>query len=205
MNEELYKLALVRHYSSQDPLCIAIEMPFLAAQRRADAVVVKDDGVHGIEIKSDRDNLDSLTQQIADYIRVFDFVWLLLSKSHLDNSRNILPPSVGLIVLEDGNLVVKRKAKQVKRLDKKALSLSLDRFGLVYLLSTLNINQSRAEGVDELSKKLTHNATIQALKNEFKSQILRKYQKSYKTFKREAGVSIHLEDLLNLGIHRELR
>jgi hypothetical protein len=205
MNEELYKLALVRHYFSCTPQCIALELPFLAGQRRADAVLVMDNKVHAIEIKSDRDNLDNLLQQISDYTRVFDFVSIFLSKSHLENARKSLPLNVGLITLEDGEVTIKRKARQIKRLDKKALSLSLDRFSLLDLLNTYGVQYPNYIGIDELARRLQKLGTIQSLRGQFRKQIFRKYQDSFQTFQREVGLSIHLEDLLNLGIQRELR
>ncbi|MBW3225445.1 sce7726 family protein [Marinobacter adhaerens] len=205
MNEEFYKLALVRHYFSFTPQCIALELPFLAGQRRADAVLVMDDKVHAIEIKSDRDNLDNLLQQISDYTRVFDFVSIFLSKSHLENARKSLPLNVGLITLEDGEVAIKRKARQIKRLDKKALSLSLDRFSLLDLLNTYGVQYPNYIGIDELARRLRKLGTIQSLRGQFRKQIFRKYQDSFQTFQREVGLSIHLEDLLNLGIQRELR
>ncbi|SFR39388.1 hypothetical protein SAMN04488073_0366 [Marinobacter gudaonensis] len=205
MNEEVYKLALVKHYSQINPLCITLEMPFLAGQRRADAVVVEDQLVHGIEIKSDRDKLDNLLSQASDYLRVFDFVWLLVSKNHLKNARRSLPNSVGLLVLEEGALKIKRKAKQIKRLDKRAISLSLDRSTLSALLGEIEISHHRSNGFDLLAKRLSDKANISMLRIGFRSQILRKYEEGYITFMRETGQTIHYEDLLNLGPHRMIR
>ncbi|MBS8239127.1 hypothetical protein DYI22_01250 [Marinobacter lipolyticus] len=109
------------------------------------------------------------------------------------------------MILEDGELIIKRKAKQIKRLDKKGLSLSLDRTSLSHLMIALSMSFSKADGVDELSRRLLKTATIHLFRETFRKQILRKYQKSFQTFRREVGSKIHFEDLLNLGIHREIR
>lgn len=205
MNEEVYKLILLKHFSPLSPTCITLEMPFLAGQRRADVVMVQEDGVHGVEIKSDRDNLDTLSQQIIDYVRVFDYVWLLVSKNHLGAVRNKLPLGVGLMVLEGGQLKVIRKSKKIKRLDKRALTLSLDRASLIEVLTKLNIDHRRIDGVDYLAGKAMVRANTAILRQKFKAQILFKYLPGYETFLRESGKSIHYEDLLNLGLQREIR
>lgn len=67
---------------------------------KADTVVLN--GTSTVyEIKSERDSLVRLQNQIANYQRVFSSVNVITSKNHFDAVRAIVPSEVGLMVLTD--------------------------------------------------------------------------------------------------------
>jgi len=61
--------------------------------------------MHGYEIKSDRDTLKRLSDQMNEYNAVFDKVTLVVGKSHLYNAINIIPDWWGIMIAK----IVKNK------------------------------------------------------------------------------------------------
>lgn len=54
--------------------------------------------MHGYEIKSDRDTLSRLPEQMNKYNAVFDKITLVVGKRHLYNAINIVPDWWGIVV-----------------------------------------------------------------------------------------------------------
>lgn len=68
---------------------------------RIDIAVI--DGVmHGYEIKSDRDTLERLPEQMNEFNAVFDKLSLVVGKRHLYDAINIVPDWWGIIVAKIG-------------------------------------------------------------------------------------------------------
>ena len=74
---------------------------------RADVVMVTEDGLVGIEIKSDADSYERLARQVADYDRYYDRNLCVIGVSHVQHIEEHLPPHWGILTaeaLEDGSL-----------------------------------------------------------------------------------------------------
>jgi len=68
---------------------------------RVDIAVVN--GIlHGYEIKSDRDTLLRLPEQMAAYNSVFDYVTLVVGKQHLYDAINLVPDWWGITIAKIG-------------------------------------------------------------------------------------------------------
>lgn len=75
---------------------------------RADGVMVTQDMLYGIEIKSDADSYTRLKTQIEDYDRFFDRNYIVVGRSHLRGVEEHIPYNWGIIVVreEEGKAVV---------------------------------------------------------------------------------------------------
>lgn len=74
---------------------------------RADALVVKEDSVIGIEIKSDKDSLVRLKTQVKNYERFCDRCYLATGIHYIDKVEEVIPPHWGVYVIskdEEENL-----------------------------------------------------------------------------------------------------
>lgn len=93
---------------------------------RMDVVVIN--GVlHGYEIKSDRDTLLRLPDQINFYNGVFDQVTLVVGKSHLCDAINIVPDWWGIMIAKSGagNSVIFNEIRKARNnLEKSILSVA---------------------------------------------------------------------------------
>lgn len=68
---------------------------------RADVVMVTEDSVVGIEIKSDADTYTRLQRQIRDYDRFFDYNYVVAGSRHAMHIEEKVPPWWGIITAEE--------------------------------------------------------------------------------------------------------
>ena len=68
---------------------------------RADIVAVTDDGVMGIEIKSDADSYARLSGQVKDYDRFFDYNCIVVGSTHASKVSEHVPSYWGIISVEE--------------------------------------------------------------------------------------------------------
>lgn len=68
--------------NDQDAI-IGHEVLYSQNQRRADLVVIKQDLMYALEIKSDIDTINRLNDQIKDYLSTFDFVSVITTSKHI--------------------------------------------------------------------------------------------------------------------------
>lgn len=67
---------------------------------RADVVVVTENDLYGIEIKSDADTYTRLSRQVKDYDKYFDYNYVVAGSSHALHIREHVPSYWGVITVE---------------------------------------------------------------------------------------------------------
>ena len=67
---------------------------------RADAVMVTEDKLYGIEIKSDADTYARLSRQVEDYDRYYDRNIVVVGSTHAHHIREHVPQHWGVITVE---------------------------------------------------------------------------------------------------------
>ena len=67
---------------------------------RADVVMVTEDALCGIEIKSDADTYARLASQVKDYDKYYDFNYVVVGTSHALHIREHVPEYWGVITVE---------------------------------------------------------------------------------------------------------
>ncbi len=94
----------------RDDLCDYLEEKFgkvrffdelTMGRSRADIVVVTEEGLVGVEIKSDADTYDRLSRQVKDYDRFFDRNYVVVGTSHALHIREHVPDYWGVITVEE--------------------------------------------------------------------------------------------------------
>lgn len=90
---------------------------------RADVVMVVEDALIGIEIKSDADSYTRLASQVKDYDRYYDYNYAVVGTTHAHHIREHIPDYWGVITVEevDGVLdfYVLRKPSQNPKMNLK--------------------------------------------------------------------------------------
>ncbi len=72
----------------------------ITGSARADAVMVTENALYGIEIKSDADTYARLPGQVKEYDRYFDFNYAVVGLSHVNHIEEHLPLHWGIITAE---------------------------------------------------------------------------------------------------------
>lgn len=67
---------------------------------RADVVMVTENDLYGIEIKSDADTYTRLSRQVKDYDKYFDYNYVVAGSSHALHIREHVPSYWGVITVE---------------------------------------------------------------------------------------------------------
>lgn len=72
-----------------------------AGKSRADVVMVTEDALYGIEIKSDADTYARLSSQVKDYNRYYDFNCVACGTRHAGHIREHVPEWWGIITVDE--------------------------------------------------------------------------------------------------------
>lgn len=113
----------------------------MIGKSRADVIMVIEDAIVGIEIKSDADTYIRLEGQIKDYDKYFDYNLVVVGSSHAIHAPEHVPDYWGIITVDevDGKPdfyflrkpIANKKVKIARKLEllwRPELSLVLDRF-----------------------------------------------------------------------------
>jgi hypothetical protein len=124
---ELFNHLLVHHYSgeaalkyelflraSRQKVVAAFEIP--VNKSRADFLTVNGHTT-SYEIKSGLDNLDKLQKQSEDYLRAFEYNFVVIDSKHLAGAKKILPASFGIISFINGRKKVHHPVTLNNRID----------------------------------------------------------------------------------------
>ena len=75
-----------------------------------DLMLITQDSLVGFEIKSDLDNYQRLSSQIASYRRFFTYNYIVVGKSHKESIKAKVPSEWGIIVIDADSVAVIREA-----------------------------------------------------------------------------------------------
>ncbi|MBQ0060001.1 MAG: sce7726 family protein [Lachnospiraceae bacterium] len=70
---------------------------------RADVMMITEEAIWGIEIKSDADTYVRLDRQVKDYNRFFDYNMVVVGSSHAEHIEEHVPEYWGIITVEEFN------------------------------------------------------------------------------------------------------
>lgn len=73
----------------------------VTGRSRADVVMVAEDAIFGLEIKSDADSYARLERQVKDYDRYYDYNYAVVGTSHALHIREHIPAYWGVITVEE--------------------------------------------------------------------------------------------------------
>lgn len=103
-----------------------------------DIVGIKKYELIGYEIKSAKDNLLRLPQQVCSYNRVFNKLYLVTIEKHLENAIKIIPDWWGVILAKDG-LITVREAGENNQIDSFSLAQILWKQECIDLLAKYDL------------------------------------------------------------------
>ena len=75
----------------------------MMGRSRADVVMVTEDAIYGVEIKSDADSYTRLSRQVKDYDKYYDRNIVVVGTTHAHSIKEHVPEWWGIITVEDIN------------------------------------------------------------------------------------------------------
>lgn len=172
-------------------ITIGNEWTFGTNRSLVDLVLLSESSLTAVEIKSDRDRLDRLPEQIANYKLIFDFVYVLTTEKYIEKVLKMTPEDVGVIIwFYKGEFKCIRRAKKQKFLSKLEMLYSID----AHYLSSLSGFSIGKYNSDEIRKKMFKASKIK-IKSVLQTYLFYKLRPGFELFMRERGMETHSEDI----------
>lgn len=155
------------------------ELSFRSRALRADLAVLTEDTLLGFELKSRRDNLRRLPQQIDLYQRTFDATTVVVDSVHIKRAKQLVPKRIGLWEFDNGVIRIIR-TPHIGQLNKKEL-VPLLSIAALRSLGSANALKSTTSRRSELESRAIRLPYIR-LRKEYETQLRSRFEKSSKDF-----------------------
>ena len=158
INASKIKISLIKWLLEKyhNDLILGNEVAYSPSIRRADLVMIHNSFSYAFEIKSDYDNIKRLKEQLPDYLKTFDYVYIVTTNNLLKEIEISVPKNVGIILMNE-NVKQKRKPTLIKRLNKRFLAEFLDKKTIIKNIHKKNSSSSVFDLRDIISKELPLN------------------------------------------------
>lgn len=177
--------------STSKELIIGNELMYGIKRKVVDLVVIQNNKIIAIEIKSDNDNLCRLEEQISEYKKIFDYVLIVTTEKHINRICKIVPSEVGIYIFNKNNLLRKYRNPRIQR--KKDKIEMLYSINAKYLYKLESFPQSKYDA-DEI-RQVYAKRRISNIQEILLTYLAQKYKERYALFKSERGLLTHIEDL----------
>lgn len=167
----------LRHYHECPNTLVIDELGVAHGKNRAD-IAVLNGTIHGFEIKSSKDTLSRLPEQINEYSRCFEKVSIIAAPNHIEKLQLMLPPWCGLILATKGakgaiTFKTIRRAQKNPNIEIYAMAHFLWRKEIIEILtqfgeSEKNLKLSR----EKLYRLLPENTTTKQLTELIKAKFM---------------------------------
>lgn len=185
------------------PEILACEVPYVDSQRKVDLLAINDGYTVAFEVKSSRDNLQKIDDQILDYHQCFDMVYVVADIKFFPTLVKRLPKRTGIIANDSGRFSVRRVAIVRKRLNKKYLVSLLDKKSLEDFLG-YRASEGRKMLIADLRKEVVAMGGMSELRGVVIEYLKSKFSDRYNRFINERGDETHADDLLFLSRRNSL-
>jgi hypothetical protein len=174
--------SLQKKYFSDETTQVFEELGLCQGDARVDVAVING-SMHGYEIKSERDTLCRLSNQLPIYNRTLDYVTVVAGACHINKLKKSIPSWWGIVEASGEKSDVKlkslRKEKQNPSLDPQAIVQLLWRDEALQLLRDRNLHR----GVVSKSRKLIWQRIVENVPLNELSSIVREKLKTRKNWK----------------------
>jgi hypothetical protein len=167
IRELLLPFVQQEHEASIDTLLIE-ELAIYGGANRADLAALN--GVsHGYEIKSDRDTLNRLPQQVSAYGAIFELATLVSTARHLQKARKIIPKWWGIVEVKESapseiRLERVREARKNPAPHAESIASLLWRQEALNILTSLGLDYGvRSKPMEQLVARLAKEISVEKL------------------------------------------
>lgn len=180
------KESLLKKYYLDCDSRVVEELNVSYGDARIDIAVING-ALHGYEIKSEKDTLNRLPNQILSYTKTFDYLTIITGKNHLKHLESLLPDWCGIVIasyIQGGKkieLSVYKEAKRNASIEKHSVVQLLWRDEVIEVLRSINI----LKGIKGKSKQFLWNLLADSLDEKSLSEKVREIMKLRVNWKSE--------------------
>ncbi|MCR4762958.1 MAG: sce7726 family protein [Lachnospiraceae bacterium] len=154
----------------------------MMGQSRADVVMITENALFGLEIKSDADTYARLSRQVRDYSKFFDYNYVVVGTSHAAHIEEHVPDHFGIITVEyisaDLDFYILRKPQKSPDLEMSFKIQILWRPELNKLLAENGLPVYRQKGKQFVRKVLADSIDPGLLNRQISAQL---FERDYNT------------------------
>jgi Holliday junction resolvase len=169
---------------------IGNEIMYGTKKKVVDLVIIKAGKTTAIEIKADGDDLRRVKHQTEEYKKVFDFVIVFTTETHLKRVVASVTEDVGVYAHEGQTIKIVRPPKRQKSLDKEEMLFSMT---AKYLRKNLCAKEKKLDP-DSL-RAFYAKKSLQTIQQLFRDYLYKKIEVRYKLFLQNRGTTTHIDDI----------
>lgn len=138
------KESLLKKYYMDSDSRVVEELNVNYGDARIDIAVING-ALHGYEIKSEKDTLYRLPNQLVSYSKTFDYLTVITGSNHLLHLESLLPKWCGIIIAsyikgtKDIQLNIHRNTERNNNIDKYSIVQLLWKDEVINILKSINI------------------------------------------------------------------
>lgn len=176
-----------------DGVVIGDEVKYGSSRKVVDLLALYRGETYAIEIKSAKDDLRRLPEQISEYSKIFDHTLIFTTKDHLSKIKKISKDKVSLFVFGACNKIEGNLLEKTNNVQKKEMLATMNAF---FIRRNINISQFRDS--DEIRKKAMRYKKKDIHFLLFK-YFMDKCLDPYELFLKERGYKTEIDDLILLS------
>lgn len=172
-------------------LIIGNELMYGIKRKLVDLVVLKNNKIFAIEIKSNNDNLNRLKEQIEEYKKVFNYVLIVTTEKFKNRILNTVPSDIGIYIIEADFSLHKIRSPRIQSDRNKIEILYSINAKFLSKIGNYSLQKYNADEIRLLyaKKRISH---IQEI---LLTYLTEKYKDKFNLFMRDRGIQTHIEDL----------
>lgn len=174
-------------------LLIGSEVRFDFGSRRVDVISLNESTACAYEIKGASDSLKKLAHQVSGYKKYFDECYIVCETQNISAVRKIISKDIGIIVIDNENVLPVRKSKIFKKLCKLSLMSTVD---ISYLKKSTKINNISKHDLCEFYIKNNSLTEVKKISRDF---LKKKIEIPFEIFLKEVGQEINYDDISTLN------
>lgn len=171
-------------------ILIGNEVMYGGKRKVVDLLILNNNRLVAIEIKGDNDSLKRIEEQIEEYKKIFDYVIICTTETHLKKLENILSKDIGIYLV---------KKSQIFKVRKPLLQKKRNKLEMLYTINTKYLKQ--------LSDKNMHSLNSDEIRNYFSKMSIKKIheilysyfsiklESKYQIFILDRGENTHIDDI----------
>lgn len=189
---EYIKSQLIDFYISESSnnLVIGNEVMYGTKRKLVDLLVLNNNKLTAIEIKTDSDDLRKLKEQITEYKKLFDYVIVCTTNTHLIKIRQSTTQDIGIYIFKEQNIEIIRKPQQQRQLDKSEMLFTIN---AQYLKQNSN-SKIRKYDSDAIRSYYAKRG-MHKIRQIFHDYLYSKIESKYDLFLQYRGKFTHIDDI----------
>ncbi len=172
-------------------LIIGNELMYGIKRKLVDLVVLKNNKIFAIEIKSNNDNLNRLKEQIEEYKKVFNYVLIVTTEKFKNRILNTVSSDIGIYIIEADFSLHKIRSPRIQNERNKIEILYSINAKFLSRIGNYSLQKYNADEIRLLYAK----KRISYIQEILLTYLTEKYKDRFNLFMRDRGIQTHIDDL----------